>query len=164
MKGEIFENTTIENPTGDFEECIFISVIFKGKVDCVWRKCLVKDVTLEDVEIIRWETPDTDISSIVFEKNVIEPVHWLKTILSLKHNHTFITSRMRNYASTLDDENLKDTIFFACQHIDDHPELSWNDFLDVPKEVWDLAEKFFEDLPEIVTHAVNVREKRWPTK
>jgi len=164
MKGEIFENTTIENPTGEYVDCAFISVIFKGKVDCIWRNCLVKDVTFEDVEIIRWETPDTIVPTITFEKKTIEPIHWARTILSLKHNHTFITGRMRNYAATLDDEKLKETILSACQHIDDHPELSWNDFLDVPKEVWDLAEKFFDGLPEIIAHAVNVREKRWPTK
>ena len=163
IKGQLFENTTIENPTEEYLNCGFTNVVFKGKIDVVLDTCLVKSLTLEDPEIIRFETPNTPIPDIIIDKNTIQPIHFAKTILYLKHNHSFITDKMKSYANTVKDEKLRDAIFNSCQAIDEHPELSWNDFLVTePKEVWDLAEVFFADIPEIVTYAVNVREKRYP--
>lgn len=133
----------------------------------VLEDCRVESLTLERPEIIRFETPGTTLVDVRIERNSVQPIHWLRTIFFLKHNHAFCAGRLRRYARSIrrTDPDLSRTISSTARRIEENVDLSWHDFLlSEPKEVWDLAEVFFSDLPEVIAHAVIVRETRWPRR
>ena len=165
IKEKVFENETILNPTGTYENCKFDNVTFKGIIDCVLKNCIVIKCKFFEPEILRFETPGTDTMGITVVKRKFQPIHYVLTKVFFLHDHKFITDKMKGYALTIKDEDLDlyFKIIASANHIFAHKEQSWNDFLfSEPKEVWDLAEKFFADVPEMIKVAVIVREKRWP--
>lgn len=162
---EDFSDRTITNPQGRFLNCLFSNTVLEGRIDVVLKDCTVDSITFRQPEIIRFETPGTSLLDVRIEKRNVQPLHWLRTLFFLKHSHRFCAGRLRLHARRIlpDNETLSRTIMATAKRIDTRTDLSWHDFLlSEPKEVWDLAEVFFGDLPEVLRHAVIVRESRWP--
>lgn len=189
MKGELFENKTIENPTGEYENCGFINTTFKGRIDVELKNCHIENPIFDDCEIVRLETPGTNL--IIPPQNVIkrtiQPIHWAKTIRYFTHNHKAVTALMKGYLQKLHareteavnkcvtllkiprDRNLEkrlteieEMITTSVRHIEEDESKSWNDHLMTEhKEVWFLAEAYFENALDTLRHAIVVREKRW---
>lgn len=163
-----FTGKTITDPEDTYTNCRFRNTVMEGRIAIVLDDCVIESLTLRKPEIVRLETRGgTNLSSVRIEKSTAQPLHWLKSIVYLKHRHQYGASCIRAYASPIRHTNkaLYVALSEASREVERELGFSWSDFLvSVPKEVWDEAEGIFADTPEIRNHAVATRQKRWPAK
>lgn len=166
IQSQDFTGQTFEKIEGYYQNCIFNNVILKGEIYCVWKDCTANPLTFENASIKRLHTPGTPLPNVIINKPSFQPIHLTKTLFQLFHNHQYITGKIRKYANAKLTGTTKTLVLNACTYIDNHPEMSWADFLfkaQTPKTVWHLAEKYFEDDPELLAFVLNVRSRRWPS-
>jgi len=168
MTNKDYSNQTLTNFQGEYFNRRFVNVTLQGQIDVKLNNCIVRGLTFKNFEVVRFETSNTTLQDVNIVKPTIQPIHWAKTVFFFKHNHSFCASRLRDYARWLHQEHpqrrrLYDAINQSAKTIEHELGSSWNDFLlTEPREVWALAEDFFSDIPEVLNHALVVRDKRWP--
>lgn len=166
--GKDYSNQTITGLfEGYFESCTFTNTLFKdATINAVFKNCSANPITLQNTQIKKLHTPGTDNIRVIIDKPTFQPIHLAKVLIWKKHNHQSITKVIRDYANANLKGARKNTVLAACDYINAHPELSWADFLfntKTPKAVWDLAEQYFANDPDILEQALEIRSIRWPS-